>query len=121
LRERRHPKLHRESVSFSILYVDGDSAERSLDLVCKARCQGAVRWRCQEGWMVCNSHAALCDNHADFCAQDEEQLQLWFHGVRAAVMKLKSVVPPGSTVAAQMQAAARAAGAAQRWKVVRAH
>jgi hypothetical protein len=54
------------------------------------------------------------------CAQDEEQLQLWFHGVRAAVMKLKSVVPPGSTVAAQMQAAARAAGAAQRWKVVRA-
>jgi hypothetical protein len=55
------------------------------------------------------------------CVQDEEQLLLWYHGIRAAVMKLKSIVPPGSTVVAQMQAAARVTGAAQRWKAVRAN
>ncbi len=51
--------------------------------------------------------------------QDEEQLQLWLHGLRGSLTKLRSAAL-GSAVSSSAQAAARAATAVQRWKTARA-
>ena len=50
--------------------------------------------------------------------QNEEQQQLWYHGLRASISKFKSM-STGAGATSQLAGVARAASVAQRWKAVR--
>jgi len=105
---RRFPGLHKPDLSFSVIYCESDGAERSLDLVCKVRAPGCA---------ALGRALRACEALSGACSQDEEQQQLWYHGLRASISKFKSM-STGSG-AAQLVGVARAAVATQRWKAVR--
>ena len=74
----------------------------------------------------CLPGSSVAPRHADcglllnrfISVQDEEQQQLWYHGLRASISKFKNM-STGSSATAQLAGVARAASAAQRWKAVR--
>jgi hypothetical protein len=84
-----------------------------------------VRWRrthagsCVPGppdYAAARSVAALLSLARS--TQNEEQQQLWYHGLRASISKFKSM-STGANSTAQLAGVARAASIAQRWKAVR--